>query len=140
MEKLTKIPTVVAALIPISQLRMTKDSLESFTEAIEQLGKSLEKCPKIGETNNMEKHPAIFHYFFCSTDIFICEYDREDLLFGYNILNGDLQNSEWGYTSLSEITKIPQFNIDYHWEDQSIEAALYRSYPEYFEKPPSLMK
>jgi AAA15 family ATPase/GTPase len=139
MEKLTTIPNEIAALIPVIQAMMTKENLESFTEAIERLAKALEKCPKIGETNNMEEHPAIFHYFFGATDIFICEYDREDLLFGYNILNGDLQNSEWGYTSLSEITKIPQFNIDYHWEDQSIEAALYKAYPEYFDKPQSLI-
>ena len=139
MGKLTTIPNEIAALIPVIQAMMTKENLESYTEAIERLAKALEKCPKIGETNNMEEHPAIFHYFFGATDIFICEYDREDLLFGYNILNGDLQNSEWGYTSLSEITKIPQFNIDYHWEDQSIEAALYKAYPEYFEKPRSLI-
>jgi hypothetical protein len=29
-------------------------------------------------------------------------------------------------------------NIDYHFEEQSIEAALYRRYPDHFKKPASL--
>jgi hypothetical protein len=64
--------------------------------------------------------------------------DGEDELFGYTILNGDIPNSEWGYTSLLEITSIPVMNIDYYFEEQSIEAALYRQYPDYFKKPDSL--
>jgi hypothetical protein len=61
-------------------------------------------------------------------------------MFGFTILNGDLDNAEWGYTSLSEITSIPVMNIDYHFEEQSIEAARYMRYPHYFIKPASLEK
>jgi hypothetical protein len=53
-------------------------------------------------------------------------------------LNGDLENSEWGYTSLSEITGIPVMNLDYYFTEQSIEAALYNQHPGYFKKPASL--
>jgi hypothetical protein len=60
-------------------------------------------------------------------------------MFGYTILNGDLDNSEWGYISLSEIITIPVLNIDYYFEEQSIEAALFRKYPGHFKKPRSLM-
>ena len=88
----------------------------------------------------MEEHPAIFHYFYGGTDIYICEYDGDEDMFGYTILNGDLANSEWGYTSLSEIISIPPMNIDYHFEEQTIEAALYRRYPDHFKKPASLQK
>jgi hypothetical protein len=59
-------------------------------------------------------------------------------MFGYAILNGDLHNSEWGYFDLTELIKIPQYNIDYYFQEQSIEAALYKSYPDYFKKPLSL--
>jgi hypothetical protein len=88
----------------------------------------------------MKEHPAIFHYFCGATDIYVCEFDGEDIMFGFTILNGDLFNSEWGYSSLSEITAIPIMNIDYHFEEQSIEAALYRQYPKHFKKPASLEK
>jgi hypothetical protein len=66
--------------------------------------------------------------------------DREDTLFGFTILNGDMENTEWGYISLSEITGIPIMNIDYHFEEQSIEAARYLQYPHHFSKPASLEK
>jgi hypothetical protein len=128
----------VAALIPHAQYAVTVEHREAFEEALKQLEIQLEKCPKIGETDGMKEHPAIFHYFYGGTDIYICEFDGVDEMFGYTILNGDLHNSEWGYTSLSEITAIPVMNIDYYFEGQSIEAALYCQYPDYFKKPASL--
>jgi hypothetical protein len=129
-----------ADLIPHAQYAATVEHREAFEEALERLETQLGKCPGIGETDGLKEHPAVFHYFHGGTDIFICEYDGEDLLFGYTVLNGDLRNSEWGYTSLSEITSIPVMNIDYYFEEQSIEAALYRLYPDYFKKPASLEK
>ena len=139
MNKLTKIPESVAALIPCSQLLITKQNLLAFQECIQRLEIALKLCPGIGATDGAKEHPCIFHYFCSSTDIFICEFNGTDEMFGYTILNGDLQNAEWGYTSLSSITKIPQFNIDYHFPIQTIEAALYNAYPEHYKKPQSLM-
>ena len=138
MKTLTIIPAEVAALIPVAQLEITKNNLQEFSEALQRFEASLKKCPNIGETDNLNEHPAIFHYFYGSTDIFICEYDRNNKMFGYGILNADLDNSEWGYFNLPDITNIPKFNIDYHFEEQSIEAALYTAYPEFFKKPLSL--
>jgi hypothetical protein len=133
------IPPAVAALIPFSQLRVTKESPEAFADALKRLEQQLEKCPKLRATDGMNEHPAIFHYFFGGTDMYICEYDPDDsLLFGYTILNGDLENAEWGYTSLLDIRGICALNIDYHFEEQSIEAALYKQYPRFFKKPQSL--
>jgi hypothetical protein len=130
----------LAALIPSAQYAVTIRRKRAFQEPLKELETQLAKGPKLGETNRMKEHPAIFHYFCGGTDIYVCEFDGEDILFGYTILNGDLHNSEWGYTSLSEITAIPVMNIDYYFEEQSIEAALYRSYPDYFKKPASLEK
>jgi hypothetical protein len=133
------IPPAVAAILPYSQLRFTKESEEDFSGSIKLLEAQLHKCPKIGKTDGMKEHPAIFHYFYGGTDMYICEYDPDDdLLFGYTILNADLDNSEWGYTSLAEIRGISVLNIDYHFEAQSIEAALYKQYPRHFKKPKSL--
>ncbi|MDR2786172.1 MAG: hypothetical protein LBB83_09695 [Treponema sp.] len=130
----------VAALIPHGQYTATIEHIEAFEEALERLEEQLKKCPKLGATDGMKEHPAIFHYFCGTTDIYICEFDGEDTLFGFTILNGDLFNSEWGYTSLSEITAIPVMNIDYYFEEQSIEAARYLQYPHHFKKPASLEK
>jgi hypothetical protein len=130
----------IAALIPHGQYAVTVEHIEAFEEALKLLEEQLKKCPKLGATDRMKEHPAIFHYFCGATDMYICEYDGEDTLFGFTILNGDVDNAEWGYSSLSEITSIPMMNIDYHVEEQSIEAALYLKYPEHFRKPDSLEK
>jgi hypothetical protein len=61
-------------------------------------------------------------------------------MFGYAILDADLDNSEWGSFNLSDITSIPKFNIDYHFHEQSIEAALYTAYSSFYKKPSSLDK
>jgi ribosomal protein S21 len=130
----------VAALIPHGQYSATIEHIEAFEEALIRLEKQLERCPKLRETDGMKEHPAIFHYFCGATDIYICEFDGIDEMFGFTILNGDLYNAEWGYSSLSEIASIPVMNIDYYFEEQSIEAALYRQYPKHFKMPASLEK
>jgi len=134
METIKSIPPEVAALIPAVQLQITKKYLQEFSEPIIHLAALLKKCPKIGETDGMKAHPAFFHYFYGSTDIYICEYDKIDYMFGYAILGGDLRNSEWGFFNLPDLTRIPQYNIDYHFEEQSIEEALYKAYPEHFDR------
>jgi len=136
MKAQTTIPPAVAAIIPYSQLAVTKQYLYTFTREIEHLEKQLSKCPRLKQTDGMKEHPAMFHYFYGGTDMYICEYDPEDgLMFGFVILNGDLQNAEWGYVSLKEILPITVMNIDYHFEEQSIEAALHESYPHHFKNP-----
>jgi hypothetical protein len=58
-------------------------------------------------------------------------------MFGYTILNNDLEFSEFGYTSLEVIKRTDWFNLNYYFKTQSIELARYRRYPAYFEKPAS---
>jgi hypothetical protein len=146
METVKTIPPEVAAIIPLGQYAVTEEHLDTFAEAIERLTAQVRKCPRIGGTEGMDRtlvreHPAIFHYFYGGTDMYICEYDREHgIMFGFVILNGDLHNAEWGYIDLAEIITIPVMNLDYHFEEQSVEAALYRQYPHHFSKPASLGK
>jgi hypothetical protein len=128
----------VAELIPYAQYAVTIEHIEAFEEALERLLRQLEKCPKLGATDGMNEHPAIFHYFCGSTDIYVCEFDGENEMFGFTILNGDLENAEWGHINLSEILDISLMNIDYYFKEQTIEAARYKKYPRYFKKPQSL--
>ena len=141
METLKTIPAAVAALIPKDQLKITKMNIREYSGAIERLEASLRKCPKIGGTDKMKEHPAIFHYFYGSSDFYICEYDpKNGQMFGYGVCGGDLENSEWGYFSVSEFANSKLLNIDYHFQEQSIEAALYTAYPKCYKKPQSLKK
>jgi len=128
------------AVIPKFQLTATMEAPKEHAEALQRLEARLQKCPNIGKTDGMKEHPAIFHYFFGGSDFYVCEYDPKDgLMFGYGILNGDLPNSEWGYFSVLEFAQSKYLNIDYHFEEQSIEAALCTAYPQYFKIPPSMM-
>jgi hypothetical protein len=63
MKTVNSIPPAVAAIIPYVQLWYTKASQKDFSEEIQGLEEQLKKCPKIGETDGMEEHPAIFSLF-----------------------------------------------------------------------------
>jgi hypothetical protein len=141
MKTIKTIPPEIAAIIPLGQYTVTEEHPDTFAEAIERLETRLRECPPIGGTEGMKEHPALFHYFYGGTDMYMCEYNRErGIMFGFAILNGDLQNAEWGYIDLAQIITIPVMNLDYHFEEQSIEAALYKKYPRHFKKPASLEK
>ena len=129
------IPPEVAAIIPYSQLEVTRQNPDAYAEPIERLTRVLAAIPTISATDGMKEHPAVLHYFVGATDIFICEYDGKDEMFGFSILNGDYEMAEFGYIGLSEIRHIAVLNLDYYWDEQSIETARYKLYPHYFSKP-----
>lgn len=68
----------------------------------------LDKIPRLYETENipLENKQIYLHFFIGNCHWYIAEYDGEDIFFGYAILNGDLQNAEWGYISFSELREI----------------------------------
>jgi hypothetical protein len=135
MKKIITIPPAVAAVIPYGQLQVTQQHPDAYAEPIERLTKAIGNIPPIGATDGMKEHPAVLHYFIGATDILICEYDGKDEMFGFNILNGDYEMAECGYISLAELRGISLMNLDYYWEEQSIEMARYKLYPHYFKKP-----
>jgi hypothetical protein len=59
------------------------------------------------------------HFFIASCDWYIAEYDRQDLFWGFVILNKDYLNAEWGYSSLSELKSLDLLGLevdrDLHW-------------------------
>jgi hypothetical protein len=68
----------------------------------------LQKIPRLYETENIPlKDKKIYlHFFIGGCDWYICEFDGEDLFFGFCILNSDYQNAEWGYVSFLELKSI----------------------------------
>lgn len=95
------------------------------------------------EKENIDKngeHPLLLHYFHPSgTDIYLSEIDKDLYGFGYTILNGDYQCSEFGDSFIPEITKIPNMELDYNTNARdTIEKALFHKDNYYFEKPLSL--
>jgi hypothetical protein len=82
----------------------------------------LARIPRLYETEPIPLKDKIIylHFFIGGCDWFVAEYDRDDLFFGYAILNGDQQNAEWGYISFSELKsiKISGIEIDCELEEQ----------------------
>lgn len=79
---------------------------------------------------------GFIHYFIGSSDWYVCEVDEDNVGFGYAILNGDIQNAEYGYIDLNEVTTLTlngfiQTELDiYNNDNISMEHAIVEKYPE----------
>lgn len=83
----------------------------------------LAKLPRLYDTERtpVEDKLIHMHFFIGGCDWYIAEYDPLDrLFFGYAILNNDLQNAEWGYTSYDELRELNVRGIevdrDLYWQ------------------------
>ena len=58
----------------------------------------LAALPRLYETEEVPLADKIMamHFFLGGCDWWIVEFDGEGLLWGYAVLNGDLENGEWG--------------------------------------------
>ena len=79
--------------------------------------KQLSKIPKLYATQNTrpENKKIYMHFFIGDTDWYIAEYDGEDLFYGFTILNGWVNDAEWGYISYKELQSLrvpPGFEVD----------------------------
>ena len=81
----------------------------------------LAAIPRFNETKGAPTDDLFIHlhFFIGGSDWYIAEYDGVDTFFGYTILNGDLQNAEWGYISFTELkaVKVNGFEIDCELEE-----------------------
>ena len=68
----------------------------------------LSKIPKLYETEAVPLGEKLIylHFFIAGCDWYACEYDDEDVFFGFVILNGDYEMAEWGYFSLADLKNI----------------------------------
>lgn len=68
----------------------------------------LDKIPRLYDTEKVpvEEKLILLHFFIGACDWYVAEFDGEDTFWGYAILNGDLQNAEWGYFSFAELRDI----------------------------------
>ncbi len=128
-------------LLPKMQYQCMAENPEGFSNEIEKLNKIAENIPQLGGTDGLTgRHPLSLHYFCGGHDWYITEWDREDTLYGYVILNGDYEMSEWGYVSLSEILSLEieekwlYINLDLHCLYKTVEEALFRKDMNYFRR------
>ncbi len=66
----------------------------------------LAKIPALYSVATPLKQTLIhMHFFIGGCDWYASEFDGEDIFFGFAILNNDLDNAEWGYFSLRELSQ-----------------------------------
>ena len=77
---------------------------EHFKSIIKEISSKAEAIKGKSEIlTEDEKHPLAFKYTVGTSSFYFSEWDGGDELFGYVVLNGNTQDSEWGYTSLEEL-------------------------------------
>lgn len=65
----------------------------------------LDRIPGLYETEHvpLKEKQIHLHFFISGSDWYVTEFDGKELFWGFAIINGDLQNAEWGYVSLQEL-------------------------------------
>ena len=137
-------------VIPGAQFAFTRELCEGeegefFRNKLKEIAN---KCRKITTNEDLYNedmtHDIGFRYFLGSTEIYCTQlYPDENnpkktdgYGFGYVILNGDLQMSEWGDIPISEIRDIDFMEMDYHIpEGKTVEKYLFERHPDYFDDP-----
>ena len=69
----------------------------------------LSQMPVMYSTENvpLKEKVICMHFFIGGCDWYAAEYDpKDELFFGFAILNNDLEMAEWGYFSLDELSDI----------------------------------
>ena len=113
-----------------AQLSIVRSSNE-FNEVINRLYKIIAQTPEIYASDDipLNKKVAYLHYFYGGSDWYIVELDKKDILddnltieesaFGYAILNGDLEMSEFGYIDINEL-KRNNVELDFYFEPKKL--------------------
>lgn len=110
---------------------------EFFKQKLKDIADTFRKINTDEELRNEnDTHNVGFRYFLGDTEIYISQIYTDGIGFGYTILNGDLEMSEWGDSSIEEIISIPFIEMDYHVpKDATIEQMLHNRHPDYFPAP-----
>ena len=118
-----------------AQKPFVREAWSEYERDIARLDEQLSQIPKIGKQDELGDKAIVYaHYFGGATDYFVTECSGDEL-FGYAILNGDVEMSEWGYQMLDELIESNRMELDFHWELKTMEHALYEADSDYFRKP-----
>jgi len=111
---ISQILAFVANLLPPNQLSRITKYVGAYADELEKLHKIVKEIPFLGETQ--KKEPAIYlHYFTRTADYFICEYDREDTMYGKVRNNLFPDEVQYQKLSLNNMKKNKFLELDFTW-------------------------
>lgn len=100
----------------VSTLKFAQgEEREFFVHKIKEIAAAVENAPKINETDGLEEHRIVLRYFHPSgTQSFVTEIGKDGDAFGFQCLNDDWENAEWGYLNIDELKNIRGMEVDFH--------------------------
>ena len=100
----------------VSTLKFAQgEEREFFVNKIKEIAVAVENAPKINATDGLEEHRIVLRYFHPSgTQSFITEIGKDGDAFGFQCLNDDWENAEWGYINIDELKNIRGMEVDFH--------------------------
>ncbi len=103
-----------------------------FVEKILELDDVLASATKPQDKNLMNSLVKV-HFFYGQSDWYILDYDpKQQMFFGYVVLNGDTEMSEAGYISVKELLGVKRVEMDFYWNEKTLMKALNSEYPSEF--------
>jgi len=134
LTSINQIPKLVRDFMPVHQQKVLVEmKTEEHWKTFENLEAQIKQLPKLYATEKVKNKIVHLHYFYGGSDWFINEgsFDGDDYLFyGYVVLNGDTQNSEYGYITRDELVDSSKVELDFFWETKTITEAFREKYPE----------
>lgn len=100
----------------VSTLKFAQgEEREFFVNKIKEIAVAVENAPKINATDDLEEHRIVLLYFHPSgTQSFVTEIGNDGDAFGFQCLNDDWENAEWGYLNIDELKNIQRMEVDFH--------------------------
>ena len=73
----------------------------------------LKQLPRLRPKKEISYEETIiyYHLYISKCEWFVAEFDGEDLLYGFVIVNGDFSGGKWGYFSYLDLHKIESDNL-----------------------------
>lgn len=139
----------IEKLVPYLQLQALKEGEREIKQGLREeplflddLNNAYNLIPPIYTQDGKRKNAVVYlHYFNPSSDWYITELDKEtNEGYGYVILNGDTQFSEFGYIPLEQLTEqmsnvnvFAQPQIDQFFKPKTLNQVFQSKYPELVE-------
>lgn len=89
-----------------------------------------------GKKGEWKESIIYLHYFYSGSDWWITDFNlKEKMAFGYVVLNGDTQMSEFSHISLEELKNTQPVELDFYWKPKTLNQAFKEAkYPELMEE------
>lgn len=116
LKELAAAKSVLPTVQYVSTLKFAQgEEREFFVHKIKEIAADVENAPKINETDGLEEHRIVLRYFHPSgTQSFVTEIGKDGNAFGFQCLNDDWENAEWGYLNIDELKNIRGMEVDFH--------------------------